>query len=92
MRQCVHHMAYVNGGQVNCDLHGVGPLKRCQGCPDFSRVSRGLGDTLAKVTAAAGVTPERIERLTGRPCNCPGRIQTINRLVPYGTNHDDAND
>lgn len=39
-------------------------------------LSRGLGDTVAKVTAAIGITP----------CGgCKQRQAALNRLVPYGS-------
>jgi hypothetical protein len=82
MRQCVHHKRYISGG-VDCDIHGTGLLVRCQGCPEFSRVSRGLGDTVAKAAAAVGVTPERVEAMTGKPCNCPEAKAFWNQLFPY---------
>jgi hypothetical protein len=37
--------------------------------------SRGLGDTLAKITSAVGI----------KPCGgCKTRQEALNRLVPYG--------
>lgn len=83
MRQCVHHKRYTGGSSVDCDLHGEGPLSRCQGCPEFSRVSRGVGDTMAKAAKLAGITPERVEAMTGKPCNCPESKAFWNRLFPY---------
>jgi hypothetical protein len=82
MRRCVHHNRF-HGEDVDCDLHGINPIQLCQGCPDFSRHSRGLGDTMAKAAAAAGVTPERVEAMTGKPCNCPESKAFWNRLFPY---------
>jgi hypothetical protein len=47
--------------------------------------SRGLGDTIAKFTRATYLDAlvEVYSGLTGRPCNCEKRRQTLNRLVPY---------
>lgn len=49
------------------------------------RQSRGLGDTVAKVAHAVGITPERIERITGKPCGCGKRQEALNKLIPYAT-------
>lgn len=48
--------------------------------------SRGLGDTIAKVTRATGIerAVKAVERLTGIPCGCERRRATLNRAVPYG--------
>lgn len=53
-------------------------LTRERGCDlwpwDTSQPSRGLGDTIAKLTTALGV----------KPCNgCKDRQQALNQLVPY---------
>ena len=41
---------------------------------DGSYQSRGLGDTIAKVTSAVGIKPCR---------GCNERIEKLNKLVPY---------
>jgi hypothetical protein len=52
------------------------PIRNCLG---FPAKSRGLGDTIAKVTAALGI----------RPCGgCKKRQATLNRMVSYGRRHD----
>lgn len=83
MRRCVHHDRFTKSGDVQCDLHGTNAITRCQGCSDFSRTSRGLGDTVAKAAAAVGVTPERVEAMTGKPCGCPESKAFWNRLFSY---------
>jgi hypothetical protein len=40
----------------------------------------GLGDLVAAGLSAVGITPERVARLTGRPCGCKRRRQALNRL------------
>jgi hypothetical protein len=38
----------------------------------------GLGDAVAAGLKAVGITPERVSRLTGRPCGCKQRQQALN--------------
>ena len=47
--------------------------------------SRGLGDTIAKVTHATGVEAivKKIEKVTGVDCRCRGRQEKLNKLIPY---------
>ena len=40
----------------------------------------GLGDMTAASLAAIGVTKELVEKLLGRPCNCPARQEWLNRV------------
>ena len=40
----------------------------------------GLGDAVAAGLAAVGITPERVAKVTGRPCGCGKRKQALNRL------------
>lgn len=49
-------------------------------------VSRGLGDTIAKVTHATGLDKlaELYTQVTGKPCGCASRQEALNKLVPYG--------
>jgi len=51
----------------------------------FAFPSLGLGDTVAKIAEAAGVTKVvgAIEALTGRECGCARRRRELNRAVPY---------
>lgn len=48
--------------------------------------SRGLGDTVAKITHATGLDKlaELYTSLTGKPCGCAGRQDALNKLFPYG--------
>lgn len=47
--------------------------------------SRGLGDTIAKVTRATGIDAavSIVEKVTGVDCGCAGRVQSLNAAVPY---------
>ena len=47
--------------------------------------SRGLGDTIEKVTKATGIKKvvDTVSKATGKPCGCKGRRDTVNRMFPY---------
>jgi hypothetical protein len=40
----------------------------------------GLGDLVAAGLAAVGITPERVSAVTGKPCKCKQRQQTLNEI------------
>jgi hypothetical protein len=48
--------------------------------------SRGLGDTIYKITHATGLNKlaEMYTKVTGQPCGCSNRQEALNKLVPYG--------
>jgi len=48
--------------------------------PAYPRAKPGLGDMVADGLAAVGITKERVQAVTGRPCNCPERQAALNRL------------
>jgi hypothetical protein len=58
--------------------------------------SKGLGDTIEKVTAATGIKKvvETVSRASGRDCGCSGRKKTLNNpellvnKVFYKTNNN----
>ena len=52
--------------------------------------SRGVGDTVAKVTHATGLDKlsELYTRITGKPCGCKDRQEALNKLIPYGVSED----
>ena len=58
--------------------------------------SKGLGDTIEKVTAATGIKKvvETVSRASGRDCGCNGRKKTLNNpellvnKVFYKTNNN----
>jgi hypothetical protein len=47
--------------------------------------SKGLGDSIAKITKATGVKKvvDAVSKATGKPCGCSKRQDTLNRLFPY---------
>ncbi len=52
------------------------------------RPSRGLGDSLEKITKATGVKAivERGAKALGKDCGCSERRDTLNRMFPYKKN------
>jgi len=47
------------------------------------RKSRGLGDTIEKITKATGIK-KVIDKITGeKDCGCDKRKQTLNKMFPY---------
>ena len=47
--------------------------------------SRGLGDTIEKITKATGIKKvvEKVSEITGKDCGCDQRKETLNRFFPY---------
>ena len=47
--------------------------------------SKGLGDTIAKITKATGIKKvvDTVSKVTGKDCNCGARKDTLNRLFTY---------
>tara|TARA_R110000803_G_scaffold76747_2_gene141465 strand:- start:26766 stop:26942 length:177 start_codon:yes stop_codon:yes gene_type:complete len=47
--------------------------------------SRGLGDTIERVTTATGIKKvvDTVSRATGKPCGCGARRDSLNRKFPY---------
>ena len=47
--------------------------------------SRGLGDTIEKITKATGIKKvvNKINKVTGKDCGCNKRKETLNRFFPY---------
>lgn len=48
--------------------------------------SRGLGDTVYKITHTTGLDKlaEMYTKITGKDCGCKNRQEALNKLVPYG--------
>jgi hypothetical protein len=46
--------------------------------PKYPR--KGIGDLVAGGLKAVGITPERVGRLTGKPCNCNKRRKVLNSI------------
>lgn len=47
--------------------------------------SKGLGDTIEKITKATGVKAvvEKVSELTKKPCGCIKRKEILNKAFPY---------
>jgi len=47
--------------------------------------SKGLGDSIEKLTKATGVKSvvEKVAKATGKDCGCNKRRDTLNRMFPY---------
>ena len=47
--------------------------------------SKGLGDTIEKITNALGIKKlvNKVSEKTGKDCGCDKRQDTLNRLFPY---------
>lgn len=47
--------------------------------------SRGLGDTIEKVTKVLGIKAvvDKISEATGKDCGCQGRKESLNEMFPY---------
>ena len=47
--------------------------------------SKGLGDSIEKITKATGIKKvvDKVAKATGKDCGCNKRKDTLNRLFPY---------
>tara|TARA_R110002072_G_scaffold77844_5_gene181044 strand:+ start:1314 stop:1466 length:153 start_codon:yes stop_codon:yes gene_type:complete len=47
--------------------------------------ARGLGDSVENFTKATGIKKvvDKISEVTGKPCGCSKRRDTLNRILPY---------
>tara|TARA_B100000941_G_C28282378_1_gene437189 strand:+ start:445 stop:603 length:159 start_codon:yes stop_codon:yes gene_type:complete len=47
--------------------------------------SKGLGDTIAKITKATGIkhVVETVSKATGKDCGCKKRQEKLNKIFPY---------
>lgn len=52
--------------------------------------SKGLGDTIHKVTSATGIKKvvDKVSEATGKDCGCGKRRKTLNELFPYNQNKE----
>ena len=50
-----------------------------------NKKSKGLGDTIAKITKATGIKKvvDTVVKATGKDCGCKKRKNNLNRLFPY---------
>ena len=47
--------------------------------------SKGLGDTISKITKATGIKKivDKVSEITGKDCNCSQRRDKLNQMFPY---------
>jgi len=47
--------------------------------------SKGLGDTIEKITKATGIKKvvDKVSKAAGKDCGCAKRKETLNRFFPY---------
>ena len=50
-----------------------------------SEKSKGLGDTIEKLTKITGIKKvvDKVNKATGKDCGCNKRKETLNRFFPY---------
>jgi hypothetical protein len=84
-----------DGGCCSLNLYGGRPslgtcnlsCKREKECEQWTTQdkSRGLGDSIAKVTERAGLVrvAKVYEKVTGKPCGCGGRQRKLNQVIKY---------
>ena len=53
---------------------------------DLMKESKGLGDTIHKITTVTGIKKvvDKISEKTGKPCGCGQRRKALNKMFPYG--------
>ena len=52
---------------------------------NYNMKSKGLGDTIEKITTATGVK-KFVHKVTGGGCGCNKRKQILNKVFPYKKN------
>ena len=54
-----------------------------------NKKSKGLGDSIEKITKATGIKKvvETVSKAVGKDCGCAKRKETLNRLFPYNYNN-----
>lgn len=52
--------------------------------------SKGLGDTVEKITTATGIKKvvDTISKATGKPCGCKERKEKLNNMFPYNNKNN----
>jgi hypothetical protein len=50
--------------------------------------SKGLGDTIEKLTTATGIKKvvEKVSQAAGKDCGCAKRREKLNQVFPYNNN------
>jgi hypothetical protein len=62
-----------------------GPLtyaKQTNSEPTYFKRSKGLGDTIEKITEATGIK-KMVKKVAGDDCGCNKRKEKLNKLFPY---------
>ena len=51
----------------------------------LNRKSKGLGDTVEKITTVMGIKTvvDKVSQVSGKPCGCKERRDALNRAFPY---------
>ena len=54
-----------------------------------SEKSKGLGDTIEKITKVTGIKKvvDKVNKATGKDCGCNKRKEALNRFFPYNNNN-----
>lgn len=87
--KCNHATDHPSGKFVYCslNLYGGKPSSAvCAQCPRYEGPSRGVGDTVKKITTALGIH-QAVQKITGG-CGCSKRQALLNQHLPYGTRSD----
>lgn len=79
----------MSDGRWTCELCGFKAAKNIKGPVRHPCKSRGLGDTIAKVTHATGIA-KVVEKVVGKDCGCRGRQDKLNQLLPYKGDDNDS--
>lgn len=64
---------FTNGTCPVCGFRGRRGLRR-----NCIKPKMGLGDFIEKVLSCAGITKERVQSVTGKPCGCQKRQKAMN--------------
>lgn len=88
--KCKHEISIGSETHNGCNNHaklvlrtGIVESQFCRNkCPYRVEELEGVGDTVAKVLNAVGITKERVAAVTGG-CGCEQRQQALNELLPY---------
>ena len=59
-----------------------------------SNKSKGLGDTIEKITTATGIKKavDAVSKVTKKPCGCSKRKDKLNKMFPYNNNDQTKKD
>jgi hypothetical protein len=76
-----------NAGRCSRCLVAIkkGVRRNCSGKKPFM-----LGDFVAYILSAVGITPSRVEAAIGRPCGCKKRQQALNDAFLKASNRKEA--